>query len=103
MQYIPFSSQRHFEQKVFLVNKYYYFVAMYNTISDAYSISLYDDARQAVVLSKKLLLNVDLLANCYELNKPSCVIVALAEDASIQRVTQQDLITEKTKLMYVVQ
>jgi len=105
LSYIPWFDSDKFRLKVILGTKdiYYNLDAEYNTRGLHWSVTITTETELVLIQNRKLVIGVDLFANCYSKLKPSCFLFPLTEDNRITAITRDNMINGNVKLFQVLQ
>lgn len=82
-------------------NVYYQFAANWNNRSSSWHITIKQD-EAVIIQGVKLVLGVNLLALASSKMAPDCLLIPLAENRQIERISFENMINHEVKLYHVL-
>jgi hypothetical protein len=103
LSYIQWFDTFRFQSKVPLGSKgiYYIFEAEYNVRSERWYITISTEDEIVLIQNKKLILNTDLLALCFNKLKPDCALVPIIENNNILKLDYDAMVSGFAKLFSI--
>ena len=93
MQVIKWFQDASWEQKILLDNSLYILQATWNTRDESWNVSLYTNENVPLFEGKRLNINVDLLAQVTDINKPNgyLMVVPIAKEKGVEIITRDNM------------
>ena len=96
MQVINWFQDASWEQQVLLGTSLYILQASWNTRGECWNVSLYTNENLPLFEGKRVNINIDLLAQVTDINKPAgyLMVVPIAKEKGVEVITRDNMGTE---------
>lgn len=100
---IPFAEFPAFRQSLTLEGVSYIFSFVWNTRDNAWTMSIYDDQNEPLVLGIRIVLNYELIGQYQHLEIPPGKIYALDTTGNVNPITYEDMFNGRISLLYLLE